>query len=82
MKEILIYAVILWVGIFIGFFIRALFGYKDHYTGTIYVTREEEKTLYSLELNDYPDELRFKKEVVFKIDASKFSELSEIDSPA
>lgn len=66
--EILIYVLILWLGVIIGFFIRALFGHK--FSGTIYVTTNAEKTLYSLELNEYPEELKFKKEVVFKVDSS------------
>jgi hypothetical protein len=71
---ILIYVLILWLGVIIGFLIRALFGNKS--SGTIYVTRDATKTLYSLELNEYPEELRFKKEVVFKVDSSDV-----IDSP-
>ncbi len=74
MRDILIYLLILWVGIILGFFIRALFGNRS--SGTIYVTRDAQKTLYSLELNEYPEVLRFKKEVVFKVDASEL-----IDSP-
>ena len=34
----------------------------------------QEKTLYSLELADYPETLEFKKEVVFKVDASDSSD--------
>ena len=68
MMEILIYLVIFYVGVFFGFLLRALFGKKS--SGTIYVTGNPEKTLYSLELNEYPEELRFKKEVVFKVDSS------------
>lgn len=42
------------------------------YSGTIYITHDErqEKTLYSLELDDYPESIEFKKEVVFKVEAS------------
>jgi hypothetical protein len=69
MMEILIYVLILWLGVIIGFFIRALFGNKS--SGTIYVTQNAEKTLYSLELDEYPEELRFKKEIVFKVDSSE-----------
>ena len=42
-------------------------------SGTIYVTESEEKTLYTLELDDYPEELKFKKTVVFKVDTSEDS---------
>jgi len=42
-------------------------------SGTIYVIRQEDKTLYSLELSGYPESLMFQKEVVFKVDAPKES---------
>lgn len=47
-----------------------------HYSGTIFITHDElqEKTLYSLELADYPETLEFKKEVVFKVDSSDSSD--------
>lgn len=73
--EILIYVLILWLGVIVGFLIRSLL-FRNKSSGTIYVTVNSEKTLYSLELNDYPEELRFKKEVVFKVDSSEV-----IDSP-
>ena len=40
------------------------------YTGTIRVSKNEEKTVYSLILDEYPEKLEFKKEVVFRVDAS------------
>jgi hypothetical protein len=48
----------------------------NHYSGTIYITHDElqEKTLYSLELEDYPESIEFKKEVVFKVDTSDSSD--------
>jgi hypothetical protein len=71
--DILIYALILWVGIIIGFLIKMWLDVKfRHYSGTIVVSTNdlEEKTLYSLELEDYPETLKFEKEVVFKIETS------------
>jgi hypothetical protein len=40
------------------------------YSGTIVVEYDElqEKTVYSLVLDEYPDKLEFKKVVVFKVD--------------
>lgn len=76
MREILIYTLILWLGFLLGFFVHALLTLKDTAVGTLHVTRDREKTVYSLELENYPDELRFKKEVVFKVDSSEL-----IDSP-
>lgn len=80
MREIIIYALIFYFGFFVGFAVKWWLGYRSSYTGTIYISTRDHKTLYSLELEEYPEEIRFKKEVVFKVDASKFSELSEIDS--
>ena len=77
--DILIYVLIFWAGIIVGFFIRALFTYKDVAIGTIHVIRDREKTVYSLELENYPEELRFKKEVIFKVDSSEIAEI--IDTP-
>jgi hypothetical protein len=69
--EILIYFGVLWIGVIFGYFIRVWIGYKSSYSGTIYVTKTDHKTLYALELEEYPEEIRFKKELVFKVDASK-----------
>lgn len=62
------------MGIVIGFFIKQWLNSKD-YSGTIFVKREKdsEKLIYSLELDDSPEKLEFKKVVIFKIDASSQS---------
>lgn len=39
-------------------------------SGVIHVTETRDKVLYSLELTDYPEELRFKKVVRFDVDTS------------
>ncbi len=66
--EPLICVVIFCMGVIVGFFLKRLF---THPTGTILVTEEDEKTVYSLELDEYPERLAFRKEVVFKVDASQ-----------
>jgi hypothetical protein len=66
--EIVICAVIFVIGVIAGFFLRRL---VTHPTGTILVTEEDEKTVYSLELNEYPEKIAFRKEVVFKVDSSQ-----------
>jgi len=66
--EIVICAVIFVIGVIAGFFLRRLI---THPTGTILVTEEDEKTVYSLELNEYPEKIAFRKEVVFKVDSSQ-----------
>jgi hypothetical protein len=61
------------LGLWIGFLIRALIARRERYSGTIHITHSERKTLYSLELDDYPESIEFKKQVVFKVDASEES---------
>lgn len=68
------YLLVFMCGIFMGYFLKMMFGQKKHYSGTILVTQGEEKLVYSLELDDYPDTIQFKKEVVFKVDAPKIRE--------
>jgi hypothetical protein len=78
--EFLIYIGVLWIGVISGYLIRMWVGYRASYSGTIYVTKQNHKTLYALELEEYPEEIRFRKEVVFKVDASKLDiEPSEDD---
>jgi len=71
MVTILIYIAIFWVGLLLGFFLHMylLYGFRE-YSGTIFIKKDEltEKTVYTLELEDYPDTIAFKKEVVFKVD--------------
>jgi len=57
-------------GLWVGFLVRAWIANRQRYVGTIFITHDEEKTLYSLELNEYPESIGFKKQVVFKVDAS------------
>lgn len=68
--EILWYIIVLWLGIFLGYALRLVLGRLQSYDGTIVVTHEQHRTLYSLELEDYPDKIEFKKEVILKVDAS------------
>lgn len=75
---------LVWIGLFfcLGLFLGFSIGFwklHSHYTGTIYVSKDREKTVYQLELDEYPDEIRFKKEVVFKVDASKYDKMAVRD---
>jgi hypothetical protein len=70
MKEILVYAIIFWVGVSVGYVLRAWIAKRfRNYTGTILVTHDQEKTVYSLVLDEYPETIEFRKEVVFRVDA-------------
>lgn len=73
--EILIYVLILLVGLIVGFLFNQWAPRRFRkYTGTMFVYKEdEETTTYSLELNDNPESMQFKKEITFKIDASQKS---------
>jgi hypothetical protein len=71
MISLLIYLLILNLGILIGYGARVWMVRRfTDYTGTIHVSKNEEKTVYSLILDEYPEKLEFKKEVVFRVDAS------------
>jgi hypothetical protein len=68
--EILIWILIFWVGWILGFLAKAWLAYRlGDYSGTIIVSKESGKTMYSLVLDDYPEKLEFRKVVVFKVEA-------------
>lgn len=71
MWRILIDCVVLYFGLVIGFLASELLRRNRTISGTIYVIRTDEKTLYSLELTEDPEMIEFKKKVVFKVDNSK-----------
>lgn len=64
---ILFSALIFALGLILGFVFRGWLSRRKA-VGTIHVIREDERTLYSLELEDYPDSLAFHKIVLFKVD--------------
>jgi hypothetical protein len=61
--------VILLIGIVLGYVIKSYLVGRSK-SGTIVVSKEGGRTLYSLELSEYPEKLEFKKMVVFDVDAS------------
>lgn len=68
---VLLYAFVFCFGMFIGFLLRTWIAHREQYSGTIHITHSEEKTMYSLELEEYPETIEFKKQIVFKVDASE-----------
>lgn len=72
--DIVVYGLIFWAGLVAGYVLKAWLTarFKD-YSGTIVVDTDDfaNKTVYSLVLDDYPEKLEFKKEVVFRIDSPK-----------
>lgn len=71
---ILWYILVFSFGVWIGFLLRAWIAWREQYSGTIHITHSEQKTLYSLELDEYPESIEFKKQVVFKVDAAEVVE--------
>ena len=66
----ILYGVLIYIlGFLVGFLVKTWLYRRTSYTGVMHIIDSEEKTVYSLELNEYPEEIRFKKEVVFKVDA-------------
>lgn len=58
------------LGLYMGFLTHVLLLRRTSQVGTIFITETDAKRVYTLELEDYPDEIRFKNKVVFKVDAS------------
>jgi hypothetical protein len=76
MRDVLVYGLIFWAGIITGYVARGWIAHRFmNYSGTIVVDTDDltDKTVYSLVLDDYPEKLEFKKEVVFKIDKHRQS---------
>lgn len=67
---VLIYILFLTLGIIIGIALNTAVRAKRSYSGTLRVIREENKVLYSLELDEDPNMLEYMPEVVFKVDTS------------
>jgi hypothetical protein len=61
---------IFWAGMFIGFFLHAWMVYKfKYYSGTLVVDVDDrDKIVYSLVLDDYPEELKFRRAVLLKVE--------------
>lgn len=67
---VLIYILVISLSFSLGFILGSLFKNIKNYSGTIKVTREENRVLYSLELDEDPSMLEFMPEVVFKVETS------------
>jgi hypothetical protein len=70
---IILYVFIFSSGVLVGYLGRVWITHKfTDYSGTIIVDTDDlrETTVYSLVLEDYPEKLEFKKEVVFRVDTS------------
>jgi hypothetical protein len=69
--QILIYILIFDAGLFLGYVIKAYLQYRTGYNGALLITeKQDDKKVYSLMLDDYPEKIEFKKEVILKVVAS------------
>lgn len=59
------------LGLLFGFLIIFLLGRRRSCIGTIMVIKKKDGILYSLEMNDSPENLQFKKRACFKVKVSE-----------
>lgn len=59
-----------YLGLFVGVIIQRWLRYKASYSGTMFVIKGEEKTVYSLELDEDPIAFQDRAEVIFKVKTS------------
>lgn len=64
---------ILYLGMFMGFCLRWWLEKDKSYGGTIVVSKDKDKLIYSLELIDDPEKLQYNDRILFKIDSSRMS---------
>lgn len=66
-----------YAGLFVGVIIQRWLRYKTSYSGTMFVIKDEEKIVYSLELEEDPIEFQDRSEIFFKVETKE--EASEDD---
>jgi hypothetical protein len=63
-----VYGVLIFYGgVMIGYILRTWLQYRTSYNGLIIIGKAEGKTVYSLVLDDYPDKIELRKEVILKV---------------
>jgi hypothetical protein len=62
---------VFFLGLSIGFWLSWWLRAHGDFDGVIFVKREQDKIVYSLELHGDPEELEFMDEVIFKVDTSE-----------
>ena len=70
--NILLLLIVGWLGFLAGYILHAwlIAKYRER-SGTIVVTKTEEKTLFTLELDIDPESIEKQKEVIFRVEASE-----------
>lgn len=71
MIDVLIVSIALTIGIFAGFALCLTLRRLHSYDGVMKIIREEDKLIYSLELNEDPAIFKSMREVVFKVETSE-----------
>lgn len=65
--QILLYLGIFWGGLLVGYMLHYWLISMKSFDGIMRVTKDEETTVYSLELRQNPDMLAFQDLVIFKV---------------
>lgn len=61
------------LGLLIGYGIRWWLESKYGYGGAILVQKQEGKLVYTLEVFDDPEQLQYKRQILFRVDSSELS---------
>lgn len=70
--QIAIYLLIFWIGITFGAIIWGfLRGRLGSYDGTIFVVKEDDKLLYSIELAVNPEQIQYEAEILLKVEVKE-----------
>ena len=66
--SVLYYGIALAGGLILGYMMHVWLISMQSYSGTLRIRKGEDKTVFSLELDDSPDMLAYKPLVIFKVD--------------
>lgn len=66
------------IGILLGYITHTIVRRMQKYSGIIKIIREDDRVIYSLELQEDPSVLEHVNEVIFRIDSSDESSKSQI----
>jgi hypothetical protein len=70
MGEFILCLVVFGVGVLAGYLARVSVANNTGYDGTIKITKIENRTIFSLELEDDPEQLEYETKVIFRVKAS------------
>jgi hypothetical protein len=70
MGEFILCLIVFNVGVVAGYLVRVAVTNSTGYDGTIKITKIEDRTIFSLELEDDPEQLEHETKVIFRVKAS------------